>query len=131
MLSTLLKLVIASRTFGTNDVHYWADFVEGVDRFGPIGIYGQQYDAVYNHPPLVGWALAAANWLVSRGMDLTFLTRVPASVADVGTAVLLFEVLRRRIPAHEAGAAAVLFALSPLIAPGASSRTPSGARATG
>ena len=41
VLSTLLKLVIASRTFGTNDVHYWADFAEGVERYRPIGVYGQ------------------------------------------------------------------------------------------
>jgi hypothetical protein len=115
LMSTGVKLLIASRTFGTDDVHYWTEFAEGVSRFGPVGIYGHPFFSVYNHPPLIGWMLAAFNGLVDLGMRLSFLMRVPASVADLGTAVLLFEILRTRATARAAATAAVLFAVSPLM----------------
>lgn len=115
LLSACLKLVIAARTFGTNDVHYWTDFAQGVRDLGPIGIYGHTFAQVYNHPPLAGWMLTAMNWLVDRGLHFPFVIRVPAILADVGTTILLFELLRRRLPARHAATAAVLFAVSPLM----------------
>ena len=114
--SSVLKLVIASQTFGTNDVHYWTEFADGVRKFGPVGVYGHSFSfEVYNHPPLAGWMLSTINFLTDRGLDLPFLIRVPASVADVGTALLLFEILRRRVAVREATAASVLFSISPLM----------------
>lgn len=115
LLSTGLKLVVAARTFGTNDVHYWVMFAQGVRDLGPVGIYGEPFQQVYNHPPLAGWMLLAANWLVDQGMHFPLVIRAPACLADAGSTMLLFETLRRRTTAREAGAAAVLFAASPLM----------------
>jgi hypothetical protein len=115
-LTTLVKLVVAARSFGTNDVHYWTQFAAGVREFGPIGVYGHRFELqVYNHPPLIGWMLQTFNFLTDHGLAFPFLIRVPSSLADLGTAVLVFEILRHRIPVGQATAAALLYALSPLM----------------
>jgi hypothetical protein len=116
-LATALKLALAATTFGTNDVHHWLAFAAAVREHGPVGIYGRETPGhLYNHPPLSGWLLAAANWLVDHGgVPFTFLIRGPAILADTVTAVLVFELVRRRRPVREAAVAATLVALSPVL----------------
>lgn len=115
--ATVLKLEIAARTFGTNDVHYWGVFAQGVRHFGPVGIYGHHLRApVYNHGPLAGWMLVAINWLLDHGVtSFTFLIRVPACLADFVTALLVFELVRLVRPARGAAIAAVLVVCSPVL----------------
>jgi hypothetical protein len=95
--ATLLKLWLASRTFGTDDVHLWTAFAAAVRIKGPVGIYGMEFLLPYNHAPLSGWFLRALNWLVDHHVaSFPFLLRVPSSLADFGTGVIVFEALRRR-----------------------------------
>ena len=115
--ATALKLEVAAHTFGTNDVHYWMQFAEGVREFGPVGIYGHHFGvARYNHGPLAGWMLVAINWLVDNGVaGFPFLIRAPACLADFGTALLVFELVRFARSAREAAIAAVLVVWSPVL----------------
>lgn len=116
--TTVLKLLIAANTFGTNDVRYWLIFTDAVREHGPIGIYGADLGrALYNHPPLTSYLLEVINWLVARGVgDVPFLIRVPASLADVVTAVVVFELVRQwRGRLVEATAAGLLVACSPVL----------------
>ena len=115
--ATVVKLEIAARTVGTNDVGYWGAFAQGVRRFGPVGIYGHDFRVpVYNHGPLAGWMLEAINWLLDRGItSFQFLIRVPACLADFVTALLVFELVRVVRPAREAALAAVLVVCSPVL----------------
>jgi Gpi18-like mannosyltransferase len=114
--TTAIKILVASRTFGTNDVHYWIDFARGVREFRIIGIYGRPLLAPYNHPPLAGVPLAAINYLVDHGLgNVPLLIRVPAAVADVVTALLVFELVRQAHPPRTAGLAAVMVAASPVL----------------
>ncbi len=132
MLSTaavvlVLKLWVSATTFGTNDVRYWESFAAAVRRVGPINIYGVSggwwtpgrepsiLAAPYNHPPLIGWLLIVLNHLARFGFSFPFLIRVPASVADVVTTVLIFEMLRVRRGLRAATAAAILVACSPVL----------------
>jgi hypothetical protein len=110
-----LKLWVAASTFGTNDVHYFESFAAGVRKVGPINIYGLHLAALYNHPPLVGWMLLVMNHLVRLGFSFPFLIRVPASVADVATTLLIFEMLRARRSLGQATGAALLVACSPVL----------------
>src|SRR5687768_14038900 len=68
--ATVAKLYLAATSSGTNDVVYWTEFAAGVEEFGPIGIYGQAFEAPYNHPPLVGWLLELGNVGQSLGLEL-------------------------------------------------------------
>ena len=57
-------------------------------------------------------ALATA---AGGGTPLDLLTRVPANLADVGSALLVFEVLRTRRPLQLAARSAILVAVSPVL----------------
>ncbi len=116
--ATFLKLQIAARTAGTNDVGYWGAFAEGVRHFGPVGIYGHDLSlpVVYNHGPLAGWLLVAINWILDHHvLSFQFLIRVPACLADFATALLVFELVRLAWPARQAAIAAILFVCSPVL----------------
>ncbi len=116
LLFLLLKATIAARTYGTNDIRHWTDFVNGVAERGPVGVYGITFErSFYNHPPMIGYFL----WLVDlgrqHGLSIGFSIRTVASMADVGSALLVFEILRRRRSLREATWAACLVAASPVL----------------
>jgi hypothetical protein len=116
-----LKLDLAATTRGQGDVSTFAAFARATSRFGPVGIYGHriiehgQPFAVYNHPPAIGWMLLFFNWLVGHGYSFRFLIRLPASLADVATALLVFELVRAGRSLVQATVAGVLVALSPVL----------------
>jgi hypothetical protein len=116
---TVLKLEVAARTFGTNDVGYWGAFAQAVRDVGPIDIYGHalpRLPVAYNHGPLAGWLLAAINWVLDHDvLSFPFLIRVPACLADFVTVLLVFELVRLARPPRQAAVAAVLVACSPVL----------------
>jgi Dolichyl-phosphate-mannose-protein mannosyltransferase len=114
VVSVLARLWVAGSTVGTDDVRYWTQFADGVRRFGPVGIYGHSFEAQYNHPPLAGWLLLVCNHLGQLGLSFTFLIRVPASISDGVTGVLLFVLLDRSGDRRRAVLASLLFLISPL-----------------
>jgi 4-amino-4-deoxy-L-arabinose transferase-like glycosyltransferase len=116
LLAFALKAVIAARTYGTNDIRHWTDFVNGVAERGPVGIYGITFErSFYNHPPVIGYFLALVDFGRHHGVSIGFSIRSVASLADVGSALLMFEILRRRRSLREAGWAAALVAVSPVL----------------
>jgi 4-amino-4-deoxy-L-arabinose transferase-like glycosyltransferase len=116
LLALGLKLLIAARTYGTNDIRHWTDFVNGVAERGPVGIYGITFErSFYNHPPVIGYFLQLVNFGRHHGVSIGFSIRSVASLADVGSALLVFELLRRRRSLREAGWAAAMVAVSPVL----------------
>lgn len=115
------KLDLAASTRGQGDVYTFAAFARATSRFGPIGIYGHKIVengrpfAVYNHPPAIGWMLLFFNWLVGHGYSFRFLIRLPASLADVVSTMLVFELVRSRRSLAQATVAGVLVAISPVL----------------
>lgn len=115
LVTTAAKLRLAGTTEGTNDISHWRDFAASVHRLGPIDIYSTHFAVPFNHPPLIGWFLVAVNAISSHGPSFRFLIRVPASVADLATALVVFELVRVRHGLGEATAAAIVVALSPVL----------------
>jgi len=120
----VIKLIFAARTPGTNDVTTFQGFADAIRHYGPINIYGHRipvasvpgaFLAPYNHPPLVGWMLVVFNRLTDLGISFRFLIRVPATLADVVTSVLVFELVRGRRPLREAAVAGLVVASSPAL----------------
>jgi hypothetical protein len=110
------KIVIAARTYGTNDISHWHDFLIAVADHGPVGIYSVQFDhSFYNHPPLIGYYLWLINQLQSYGLTMRFTIRAVSSIADVASSLLIFEILRRRRSLLEATASGLLIAASPVL----------------
>jgi hypothetical protein len=112
-----LKVYLAATTRGTDDVYLFGVFARMVREYGPIGIYGAPPETVapYNHPPLSGMMLVLFNFLAEHGVRFETLVRLPATLADLVTALLLFELIRTRRPPVEAAVGAALFALSPAL----------------
>jgi hypothetical protein len=115
LVTTMAKLRLAATTAGTNDIVHWRLFAASVHELGPIGIYATHLQEPFNHPPLIGWFLVAVHAISSHGPSVRFLVRVPASVADVVTALLVFEFVRLRRSLAEATAAAAILAVSPVL----------------
>ena len=119
LLALTAKVLIATNTYGTEDIHTWSGFALGVRQRGPVGVYGIDFPAVngtlYNHPPLVGYYLALVNLLANWGVPLNLSLRGFSSAADVITALLVFEILLRRTPLRRAMLSAVGVAVSPAL----------------
>jgi hypothetical protein len=119
--ATAVKLYLAAKSAGTNDVYTYEAFAQSIRHVGPISIYGlRMFDGVhshrlYNHPPLIGWMLLLLSHISDWGVSFRFLIRVPATLADIITALLVFEVVRIRRPVVEAAVAGVLVAASPAL----------------
>jgi hypothetical protein len=110
------KLWMAATTFGTNDMAHWLHFMNGVRLSGPIGVYGRPFPGeLYNHPPLIGYYLELLNGASHIGISQTFSLRAVSSVADVITAVVVFELMRTRRPLAEATFAGLVVACSPIL----------------
>jgi Dolichyl-phosphate-mannose-protein mannosyltransferase len=79
-------------------------------------MYGHEYYSQYNHPPLSGVMLLVVNWLVDLGVaGVPFLIRVPATVADIVTALVVFELVGLRRSLRQAAMAGVLISVSPAL----------------
>ena len=115
----LAKLLISMRTYGTQDIHTWAGFAQGVSQRGPVGIYGINFGrlngTVYNHPPLVGYYLEVVNKLSQWGVPLRVTIRALASAADVISSLLVFEILRRRSSLLRSSISGLAVAASPVL----------------
>jgi len=93
-----VKLWLASTTVGTNDVITFEEFAKVIGRVGPVGIYGVKHPAydVYNHPPLTGDMLWVFYHLSLHRISFPLLIRLPATLADAVTSLLVFELVRAR-----------------------------------
>jgi Dolichyl-phosphate-mannose-protein mannosyltransferase len=115
LVALAIKLLLASVTFGTNDIFHWKEFAKGVRQAGPLGVYRLHFSTVFNHPPLIPYFLVGVNFLTHFGLPLKFTIRAVASLADVVSALLVFAVLQRRRSLREATAAGVSVAASPVL----------------
>jgi len=109
-----LKLVIAATTFGTEDVRTFGVFADGAMERGPVGVYSINFAAqglLYNHPPLIGFYLDA---LSRVDLPLGFSLRAVSSLADMVSAVLVFELVQRRTTLRRGLAAGMLVGLRAL-----------------
>ncbi|GIF74914.1 hypothetical protein Asi02nite_44320 [Asanoa siamensis] len=87
-----------------------------MEKWGPVGIYGHEFKAVYNHPPLIGYLLYTYNWLVAHGVaDLSTLVKLPSIFADLVSSLVVFDLVRRARSLREGTAAGLAVALSPAL----------------
>jgi hypothetical protein len=110
------KLILAATTYGTNDIVHWFDFLNAVQHTGPIGVYSYPFEhSLYNHPPLMGYYLELIGAGTHVGLAANFSIRALSSLADVATAVLVFELLRTRRTLPIATFAGLVVACSPIL----------------
>lgn len=116
LIALTFKVLLAVRTYGTGDVGRWQDFADGVRSAGPVGVYGLTWPgSFYNHPPAIGYFLEFVNGVQHLGIGLGTTIRTTSSMADVATALIVFELLSRRGRLRRAVLSGVLVAVSPVL----------------
>ena len=112
-----LELAVAANTYGTNDIVHWYTFLSLVHHYGPVEIYKFPFHAyLYNHPPLMGYFLEFVNYgMYHWNIKGNFTIRAVASLANLATVVLVFELLRARGSLRHATIGAVVIVLSPVL----------------
>ena len=111
------KMVLAALVRGPADVRFFDAFAAAIAQVGPVRIYEHPMPRlpVYNHPPLASWMLLGFDELEKLGIAFGALIRTPACVADFVSAVLVFEILRRRRSLSTAMACGIGCAVSPVL----------------
>jgi len=90
----LLKMAIALRTYGTNDVFAYERFLHW-SRYLGVGLYRAAWD--FNHPPFMLHVLRGMGWLAqTSGVAFPFWLRLPGIVADPITLWLVWKTLGPR-----------------------------------
>jgi hypothetical protein len=87
-----LKLVLASTTYGTNDVRAFWYFLQEYRGSGAALLYARESE--FNHPPFVIRWLLGLRWLKEvTGFPPWFWVRLPAILADFGSVWLVARLL--------------------------------------
>lgn len=118
LIAAAVKIVIATRTFGTNDVLTFYLFGKSLSEHGLEETYRTM--VLFNHPPVTAYYLRAIYrlhqlaFLRESGITFPFLLRLPGIVADFVVVLLLVRIKRREPQLNLPTWALGLFALSPL-----------------
>ena len=108
----LLKITLALKTHGTNDVLFWEADLEKIRHDGAVALYRDgavlyrgpiaYHTEKFNQPPFMVWMCLCWGWLADvSGLPFRFWLRLSSSVADVLSLPLLVAILgRSRIPCH-------------------------------
>jgi Gpi18-like mannosyltransferase len=103
----IVRLVVSAASIGSNDAVLWDRFATSILNVGLLETYVR--DNWFNHPPLVGWGIAALKWCsLQLGIRFSILLKLPAIFADVALAAFVI----RKVGPSLIGA--WLVALSPL-----------------
>ena len=107
------KILLALKTYGTNDVYAWERFARWSGLFGS-GLYS--IDAAFNHPPSMIHVLAAMTWLAkTTGIFFPFWLRLPAIVADSASLWIVSRIFAARMNEPAFRWALLLLAISPTL----------------
>jgi hypothetical protein len=113
-LGLVLRMTLALTTFGTNDVLAWDKFMTTIVATDWVRVYHLVPE--YNHPPLMSLYLKLIHpWLGTVPNGLSMLIRLPAILADIGTAFLMVRLAQEFYDNELAGRAAAIVSLTPLL----------------
>lgn len=94
-LGFLLRVLLWQVSEGTNDIRTWARFAKSIELYGLGGTY--RLDPFFNHPPLIGLlAFATRRLATTMGVSFGHCFKLVGMMADLGTALLLVAIWRRR-----------------------------------
>ncbi len=106
------KIVLALRTYGTNDVYRYELFLVWSRPLG-VQLYKAAWD--FNHPPSMIYALRAIGWLAQvTGLPFQFCLRLPGILADAGSLWLVWKLAGDRIAQRSTALALLFLAAAPV-----------------
>ncbi len=109
----LVKLFLAVKTYGTNDVYSYDQFSVW-SRYLGVSLY--HLDPLFNHPPSLIHLLHGLSWLgrVSP-LPFPFWLRLPAILADAANLWLVWKLLGPRVREQSIFWALIFLAAAPLL----------------
>ena len=125
--ATVIKIILASLTTGSNDVLFFQAYAEKVRTDGAGALYRdgivlldsfghRRHWEGFFHPPFIIHVLGFLNWIRSvTHLSFPFLFRLLSIVADAGSAVLIKDLLLDSFAEKKAYVMACLFAGAPLL----------------
>ncbi len=106
-----VKILLAFKTYGTNDVYTYERFGLWSRYFG-VDLYGIAPDL--NHPPSMLHVLSFLLWVSERThLPFHFVLRLPGILADVGSLWLVCRILGERIAEKSVFIAVLIIAIAP------------------
>jgi tetratricopeptide (TPR) repeat protein len=113
LLAFLIKIVVALKTYGTNDVYVYNQFSVW-SRY--LGVLLYRVDPQFNHPPSMIHVLHCLSWLAgSTGLPFPFWLRLPGILADTGTLWIVWKILGERPQDRSVFASLILLATAPAL----------------
>jgi hypothetical protein len=110
-LAFVCKILLALKTYGTNDVYTFESFMVW-SRYLGVSLYREAPN--FNHPPSMIHALRFLGWAArATGLPFQFCLRFPGILADVGSLWLVCRILRKRLAEPSISRAVFLLALAP------------------
>jgi len=108
-----IKLLLDLTTFGTNDVTYWWTFSNYIATHDSFSIYRDiRY---YNHPPLISYWLWVMELINGHNKtQFAHLLRLPAILADIGSTVIIWRLVKSYFTPRKSLVVTCIFALSPV-----------------
>ena len=108
-----VKLLLALKTYGTNDVYSYQQFAVW-SRYLGVDLY--HVDPLFNHPPSMIHVLQAMDWLSrATGLSFSFWLRLPAILADAANLWLVWKLLGERVRERSIFWALLLLAVTPTL----------------
>jgi hypothetical protein len=112
-LALLAKLVLALKTYGTNDVYVY-DAFSVWSRYYGVSLY--RIDSQFNHPPSMIYGLHLLSWLASRtSLPFAFWLRLPSILADTANVWLVWKLLGARVQERSIFWSMILLAAAPTL----------------
>src|SRR5689334_3071386 len=123
--AALIKIVLASRTVGTNDVLFFQAYLEKASAEGGAALYRDgivlegperpRHPEPFQHPPFILHLLEFLRWAqTATGLSFPFLFRFLSIAADVASAYIVWRILGRPLTGRSLAASCV-FAGSPVL----------------
>jgi hypothetical protein len=113
LLALGIKVVLALRTTGTNDIRSFMYYLLEYDSWGIRRTYADEPE--FNHPPFILHWLGALRWLYRHvGLTPGFWIRLPSILADFGSALVLGRLFADRLDDRRVRATVLLAVLAPV-----------------
>lgn len=113
ILGFAIKLLLARKTYGTNDVYSYQQFAFW-SRYLGVDLY--HIDPLFNHPPSMIHVLQFMDWLSrTTGFSFSFWLRLPAILADAANLWLVWKLLGERVRERSIFLALLLLAVAPTL----------------